>query len=762
MIGLVFGVILLVRTPDGTIRIELIGDAEGAEVTVDGHEVAITKLADPLHLKVRSDHQLEITGKNFKAISKSFDVRKGENPALRITLEPNQPVVAKPEPVPVQVPSKSADPNDVTLVPRELPRGPAPLDSLRRDMIPRELLAAAGHGDPDKAPKEIVAILGSSRLRHWQSIHHVIFSPNGRFLASSGRDQIVRLWDTSTWNEVRDFMGHTATVHGLSFSKDGTRLASAGEDNTVRIWDVATGRELEALRKEGSGAILVAFRGDDKALVGGCSDGSVKVWETANATVRFVLKGHKSAIRTMSFLGDGPVLATAGYDGEVRFWNTETGTEMGSVKAHTREPNLSISRDGKTMATGSWDVSVKIWKLTEMDGEGPNKGKRQIQAQLLHDLKARNDVHGIGLSPDGKWLVTGCISHLLVWDVTLGKEVSLIADPVPNIAHDVAFAPDGKYFVTGNSLGDIRIWDPKTWTQIRHDDLPFYSTEALSISADGKLIAAGRMDTTITLYDAATGHVRGVIGKHDQGVLSLAFHPEGTMLASAGWDPYIKLWEMPSGKYLHTLTGYGFAVNGVAFDPFGKYLFSSSGDQTARCWETSAGFPPPMKIFKGAKVWLTKCSVHPTEPVAASGDGNGIVHIWNVNDARELHALSGHRAAVNDVAFRPDGRVLASASHDGTVMLWNAATGKELGTPIGHQGSVRSVSYRPDGRVLASAGHDGTVRLWDSTTGRQTVLRLGAISEFIYYAIFSPDGRHLITANANGTIYILRLAPPIP
>jgi serine/threonine protein kinase len=183
---------------------------------------------------------------------------------------------------------------------RTLPAETVPLDALRREDIPRYELAAAGGGDPAKAPPELVAVLGDSRLKHWASVQTVVYSPDNRLLASCGADCTIRLWDTESWKAVGTLTGHKKTVHGLSFSTDGKMLASGSDDGTVRIWDTATGKAMHVLpAHQPGGATGVAFRRDGKVLASNGRDHTVKKPETGSGHV-FPRRNRKRSQVTFS------------------------------------------------------------------------------------------------------------------------------------------------------------------------------------------------------------------------------------------------------------------------------------------------------------------------------------------------------------------------------------------------------------------------------------------------------------------------------
>src|SRR5437879_6148515 len=101
-------------------------------------------------------------------------------------------------------------------------------------------------GDP--LPEGAIARLGTVRWRHGDTVYYLVFSPDGRLVATACGDGLAHLWERKTGKELRRFEGHRGGVRCLAFSADGKRLATGGViDETLRLWDVSTGKELRKL-----------------------------------------------------------------------------------------------------------------------------------------------------------------------------------------------------------------------------------------------------------------------------------------------------------------------------------------------------------------------------------------------------------------------------------------------------------------------------------------------------------------------------------
>jgi WD40 repeat protein len=146
----------------------------------------------------------------------------------------------------------------------------------------------------------------------------VAFSADGKWLATGGMDNAVKVWDVYSRLVRQTLAGHTGRINAVAFSADGKRLASASKDRTVKLWDFAAGTEERTLPSHAGEVRAVAFAPDGKRLAS--ADNSVTLWDAATGREGMILKGHKNAIAALAFAPGGRELASAGYDRTVRVW----------------------------------------------------------------------------------------------------------------------------------------------------------------------------------------------------------------------------------------------------------------------------------------------------------------------------------------------------------------------------------------------------------------------------------------------------------
>jgi WD40 repeat protein/serine/threonine protein kinase len=632
------------------------------------------------------------------------------------------------------------------------PRPARSLDELKREHILEEELLVAGNGDPANAPKELVAVFGSNRLKSWGNNLAIVFSPDNKLLATAGSDTVVRLHDALCGRQVGILVGHTGTIRGLAFL-DNKRLASASEDGTVKIWDVPGRKELLTIKHPGP-VLAVAWSSGGRLATASGTTITLRDPKSGKETDTIT---HDELVFCLAFSPDGKRLAAGGdvdrtrtrtdTFGELRVWDVETGKMVTMIGEHAGPVwSVAFSPDGKRLASGAGYADaemkpddgreVKVFDTTSWaevrtiacptypvrcvsfspDSKQivsvQNDGARVWDAatgEKAIDLEGYNFALSVAaFSPDGKRLASGFLQYVLVRHASTGKV--LISHQDAGGGFNVAFSPDGTKLGAG-TWGAPTIRDTRTGERLPLKDGHLTTGPAIAFSADGRFLATGSNENTVKVHETATGKNLLTLAGHTAAVITVAFSPDGRKLASGGGDRKVKVWELPSGKELHSFSEHLTSVRRLVFSPDSRRLASVGG------WHA--------------------------------------VRLWDLDTGKLLHKL-GMGETAHGVAFTADGKRILSGAR---LRLWDAESGKLLRPLEGHPDSVHSVVLSPDGKSFATCGSMGHVLVWDAST--LTIRHRWKLPWEVSDVAFSPEGRHLATLNANATIYLLRL-PPAP
>jgi WD40 repeat protein len=499
------------------------------------------------------------------------------------------------------------------------------------------MLWSATSSAPSKTVRQLVT--------HTGAVAQVAFSPNSRYAMTAGRDNVLARWkiflDEETIAAQQDPRGteaitalHMRGPTAVTAAEPQLAITSRG-DGFVRVTD------LEKLDLVGAGVQIPAHEGavtvmdvDASAhwVITGGADASAQILDLGESVpggASLVARGHQSQVIDVAIVPGGARLLTGGADGSARLWNAlpsrlrelaKLGPHPGRVRA------VAVSPKGTHGASAGADHIVRLWDLGATDR---SKATRELVGHTadINDLEfTPNGAWLVSISADRsarvwdmrvqdttkafvlphkdevtklalgeRWLVTGSIGQLNLWDLNLSDPS---AGTVPLEGHEkditaVAIAPNGRAAASADSDGRVHLWDisvaKPTKTRLRgHEE----SVDALAFSpdADGRFLATASADKTVRLWKITTEHPGEdsvVLTGHTQRIGALAWSPDGAWLYSASNDGSVRAWpvnEKAPGEHVMVMHGHSELVKALAVDRTGDFLVTASFDGSARLW----------------------------------------------------------------------------------------------------------------------------------------------------------------------------------
>ncbi|MCT7953245.1 caspase family protein [Ancylothrix sp. C2] len=362
----------------------------------------------------------------------------------------------------------------------------------------------------------------------------VNFSLNGDKIATFGTGSDIKLW---TWSNnslqmEKRLFGHTSMVTDVNFSLDNKMLVSSSSDKTIKIW-MPEGINKEIFKPGNFSLHDISYSPDTKTIATANGDGSIKIWDSDGSLRKTIAENilPESIINfNINFISDGQLLISSNYSNEyiLQVWGMKTGKIKtiirenfdkfsGGKRHYFGKPSLSL--DGKTIAVGKKDGTIKVFRL---DGTE------------IKSLKGGSTI--VYYSPDGKIIASASNNTVKLWSAEGTEFRSLTGSSYPITS--LSFSPDSKTLVAGNENGNIIIW-------------------------------------------SLTGTKPQILQGHTSAVSSLSFRPDGQIFASASgsgtkYDGTIKLWSV-DGKEIKSFKTQGSSVHNLNFISNGKILAVHTG-----------------------------------------------------------------------------------------------------------------------------------------------------------------------------------------
>lgn len=589
-------------------------------------------------------------------------------------------------------------------------------------------LVAGGHAGGLDAPSVLIYAMPSGDAVHVLiperydtpmgsvDVESLAISPDGRQLLTGGSDGVARLWEMASGKELKNWQWHERNIDAVAWAPDGRRVATADNSGNVSIFEMGSGKE--PLKFQGSKRAINAllFTPDGKHLISGGTSYAAKVGPRKSRSY-----------------------------GTVQVWDPVTGNiamEMESAEKDSIIKALALASDGRTLAAGYLDKTIRLWDL---------KTGKQIQ-KLQGPVNNMAGRYALAFTPDGKRLVGAGQGNVVgVWDLKSGGRLFHNPDAHSGEVRTIAFSPDGRTLYTGSTDQTVRGWELKTGRGglvLNHSGW----IEHLAVSPDGKMLAAVSHLSKATVYDLVNRKVAlSIDAVRGERELSVPAFSPGSDLFALGFIPEsdargkqpVGLWNLKTAERIGELPDHGDGVSAINFAPDGRTLATFGNDGVFRTWEIPEKTQRlKIQTYEQFMINGSKCVISPDNALFAyipsrksitASDTKGYGSFGTMVDSRSIMVIklpedSTRSAAVsyrvltappvakwfNSIAISRDHRTLFASTGNHQIYAWDTASGEMTGSLGVHDGGnrVAALAVSPDGKTLATGMADGTALLW--------------------------------------------------
>ncbi|UXX79720.1 caspase family protein [Reichenbachiella carrageenanivorans] len=573
-------------------------------------------------------------------------------------------------------------------------------------------------------------------------------------------------------NQLIVRQGHTAAINSLKYAPDGSAVYSASDDKSIKMWDVKTGVDINTFNAHTSPIQCMEISNDGRLLVSGDLEGKLLIWDAKTGENKLTIQAHEGSVNTVKFTKDQQYLVSGGDDNMLKVWNLK-GDTLKTIKGFNAAIKaIGISPDGTRLISGGYKnngvelllVDLQKGKIID-DVLNHWKGSAAAQAYAKTIMTPIALAMNLAKGNVGKGMATFYIMNYSNIEFTNDGSKVLISQ---NTFLPLAAAKDESDDTIGNSIISIielsedknqftEVMKPIRWQSSHPRAVALFNQDQTKVIVNEKF--------SMVVYDIenadfpepgnkeATQYVPPVVKEikgTGLGLNSLAMSPDYRTVVSADDDRKIKLWDYNSGRKIRDLEGFVQPALAVDVLPDGQHIMVGSLDRNLTVWDITTG-----QLVRTFDRSSDVCSIDIAEDgksFLTASVNTEFFKMWNFTTGRQLRSFLESKKQTVWVKYAPDDNdEVYAATADGEVKIWSISESKAKKKLKVDYETLEDKYQNQDYTV---SWDDYTLKVKKGQTDYFSETQSGRLTD----AVFSKDGKYLISTNENGEIAMYELA----
>jgi eukaryotic-like serine/threonine-protein kinase len=560
-----------------------------------------------------------------------------------------------------------------------------------------------------------------------KSLYTFTRNPQSKLIATAGAESIIYLLDSVTLEIIRTIPTDQIEINGLDFNKSGTLIASTGDDGTIDLWNTDTGNnELtitaypQVQGEEGARKVYsVKYTPDEKHLITSANDTGVKMWDISTGQLSGEFRGHKNDANVFDISSDGKFLATGGFDASVKLWRVRDQRELKSINIPVFPTNtehvtsLVFTKDQKSVVIGSKNHSITVWDLNKNELSLIGFHNDPIQSILLSDNEQ-------------KVIATDRSGTIKIWAINNNIDLTTDKTPLPLYSQLLHKGRVYSSILGGNNTAFLTVGKDG---YLRKTSInKFEANNELRQHDDVYRYHYFRQLKVLAFYTYKCAYIYNEVNEQfvhywkipSKDVESICMSQDGRTIVTGHENGEIHLWDYENKEHIAKWSvAIGKPIRCIAISQDGKFLAYSINKETIRIHNIENGLDQilPVSSVDHPELYGQKVKFSPTHNQLAYYFEN-TVYIWDCESHKLLYKFPDHIGGIEEIIFTDDGSKLIVSDNNRSIHFWDMKDGTQLRPPWKHTSSVLAIALTPDERTLITSGRAEQITFWNYKHGQ--------------------------------------------